>query len=93
MRMSGAPPASSSAATPKDLTLALLRDLGAAGLLGASSIGGGAILTSLTSLLLRDHATPERLLLCLLVCELLALAAALYVGHIDRLERAAAAKT
>lgn len=59
----------------------------AAGLLGASSVGGGAILTSLTSLLLRDNATPERLLLCLLVCALLALTAALYVGHIDRLER------
>ena len=59
----------------------------AAGLLGASSIGGGAILTSITSILLRDVATPARLLMCLLVCALLALAAALYVAHIDRRER------
>ena len=63
----------------------------AAGLLGASSIGGGAILTSLTSILLRDEATPERLLMCLLACALLALVAALYVGYIDREEQSAAA--
>ena len=62
----------------------------AAGLLGASSIGGGAVLTSLTSILLRDDATPERLLMCLLACATLALVAALYVNYIDRLERAAA---
>ena len=64
----------------------------AAGLLGASSIGGGAILTSLTGILLHDNATPERLLTGLLVCALLALAAALYVHRIDRQEQSAEAR-
>jgi Bcr/CflA subfamily drug resistance transporter len=58
----------------------------AAGLLGASSVAAGALLTTLTGFLLETGDAAIRLLAALLSCSLLALAAAFYVRLIDRRE-------
>jgi len=58
----------------------------AAGLMGASAVGSGALLTTLTGFLLEDGDAAIRLLAILLCCSLLALAAACYVRLIDRRE-------
>jgi fucose permease len=58
----------------------------AAGLLGAATIGGGALLTLFTGYLLEDGDPAIRLLGIMLCASLLALAAAIYVLLIDRRE-------
>ncbi|MFA9421405.1 MAG: multidrug effflux MFS transporter [Gammaproteobacteria bacterium] len=58
----------------------------AAGLVGASAVAGGALLTSFTGYLLEDGDAAIRLLGIMLCCAVLALAAALYVLLIDRRE-------
>jgi len=58
----------------------------AAGLMGASAVAAGAILTTLTGLLLETGDAAIRLLGALLTCSLLALAAAFYVRFVDRRE-------
>jgi len=58
----------------------------AAGLLGASTVAGGALLTSFTGYLLEDGDAAIRLLGIMLCCAVLALVAALYVLLIDRRE-------
>jgi Bcr/CflA subfamily drug resistance transporter len=58
----------------------------AAGLVGASTVAGGALLTSFTGYLLEDGNAAIRLLWIMLCCAVLALAAALYVLLIDRRE-------
>jgi Bcr/CflA subfamily drug resistance transporter len=58
----------------------------AAGLMGASAVGSGALLTTLTGFLLESGDAAIRLLGALLTCSLLALAAACYVRLIDRRE-------
>jgi Bcr/CflA subfamily drug resistance transporter len=58
----------------------------AAGLMGASAVGSGALLTTLTGFLLESGDAAIRLLGALLACSLLALAAACYVRLIDRRE-------
>jgi Bcr/CflA subfamily drug resistance transporter len=58
----------------------------AAGLMGASAVAAGALLTTLTGFLLEDGDAAIRLLGALLTCSLLALAAACYVRLIDRRE-------
>jgi len=59
----------------------------AAGLLGASSVSGGALLTTLSGYLLEQGDAAIRLLGIMLACALIALLAAVYVRVID--ERAA----
>ena len=56
----------------------------AAGLVGASTVGGGALLSTLTGLFLEQGDPAVRLLAIMLSCALLALLAALYVRLIDR---------
>ena len=56
----------------------------AAGLVGASTVAGGALLTTFTGYLLEDGDAAIRLLGIMLCCAVLALAAALYVLLIDR---------
>ena len=56
----------------------------AAGLMGASTVGGGALLTSLTGYLLEDGDAATRLLGIMLLCSVMALSAAIYVLLIDR---------
>jgi Bcr/CflA subfamily drug resistance transporter len=63
----------------------------AAGLVGASTVAGGALLTSLTGYLLEDGDAAVRLLGIMVTCAVLALAAAYYVRVIDRREAARAA--
>jgi len=58
----------------------------AAGLLGASTVGGGALLTTLTGYLLEEGDAAIRLLGIMLCCSILALTAAIYVLIIDRRE-------
>jgi Bcr/CflA subfamily drug resistance transporter len=58
----------------------------AAGLVGASTVGGGALLTLLTGYLLEDGDVATRLLGIMLFCSVMALSAALYVLLIDRRE-------
>jgi len=58
----------------------------AAGLLGASTVAGGAVLTTFTGYLLENGDAAIRLLGVMLFCAVLALAAALYVRLIDRRE-------
>jgi Bcr/CflA subfamily drug resistance transporter len=58
----------------------------AAGLVGASTVGGGALLTSLTGYLLEDGDAATRLLGIMLFCSVMALSAAIYVLLIDRRE-------
>jgi MFS family permease len=58
----------------------------AAGLIGASTVGGGALLTLLTGYLLEDGDAAIRLLGIMLCCSLLALSAAIYVLLVDRRE-------
>jgi DHA1 family bicyclomycin/chloramphenicol resistance-like MFS transporter len=58
----------------------------AAGLVGASTVGGGALLTSLTGYLLEDGDAATRLLGIMLLCSVMALSAAIYVLLIDRRE-------
>ncbi|HUV20390.1 MAG TPA: multidrug effflux MFS transporter [Gammaproteobacteria bacterium] len=58
----------------------------AAGLIGASTVGGGALLTLFTGYLLEDGDAAIRLLGIMLCCSLLALSAAIYVLLIDRRE-------
>jgi Bcr/CflA subfamily drug resistance transporter len=58
----------------------------AAGLMGASAVAAGSLLTTLTGFLLEDGDAAIRLLGALLTCSLLALAAACYVRLIDRHE-------
>jgi Bcr/CflA subfamily drug resistance transporter len=58
----------------------------AAGLMGASAVGSGALLTTLTGFLLETGDAAIRLLGALLTCSLLALAAAWCVRLIDRRE-------
>jgi len=58
----------------------------AAGLMGASAVTAGALLTTLTGFLLETGDAAIRLLGALLTCSLLALAAAIYVRFIDRRE-------
>jgi len=58
----------------------------AAGLLGASTVGGGALLTSLTGYLLEDGDAATRLLGIMLLCSVISLSAAIYVLLIDRRE-------
>jgi Bcr/CflA subfamily drug resistance transporter len=66
----------------------------AAGLLGASTIGGGALLSMLTGLLLEQGDAAIRLLGIMLGSAALALLAALYVHMVDRSEaRRAASRT
>ncbi len=58
----------------------------AAGLTGALSVGGGALMSSITGLLLSEANDAYPLLAMMLFSSLLALAAALYVRWIDRIE-------
>ncbi len=58
----------------------------AAGLLGASTVGGGAVLTTLTGYLLENGDAAIRLLGIMLFCSVMALSAAIYVFIIDRRE-------
>ena len=58
----------------------------AAGLMGASAVAAGSLLTTLTGFLLETGDAAIRLLGALLTCSLLALAAAIYVRIIDRRE-------
>ena len=58
----------------------------AAGLVGASTVGGGALLTTLTGYLLEDGDAAIRLLGIMLFCSMMALSAAIYVLIIDRHE-------
>ena len=58
----------------------------AAGLVGASTVAGGAVLTVFTGYLLEDGDAAIRLLGVMLFCATLALAAAFYVRVIDRRE-------
>ncbi len=58
----------------------------AAGLVGASAVAGGALLTTFTGYLLEDGDAAIRLLGIMMSCALLALSAALYVRLIDRRE-------
>lgn len=58
----------------------------AAGLLGASTLGAGALLTTLTGYLLEEGDSAIRLLAIMLCCSALSLAAAIYVQIIDRHE-------
>jgi len=58
----------------------------AAGLMGASTVAAGALLTTLTGFLLETGDAAIRLLGALLTCSLLALAAAFYVRLVDRCE-------
>jgi Bcr/CflA subfamily drug resistance transporter len=58
----------------------------AAGLMGASAVAAGSLLTTLTGFLLETGDAAIRLLGALLTCSLLALAAAIYVRFIDRRE-------
>ena len=58
----------------------------AAGLMGASTVASGALLTTLTGFLLETGDAAIRLLGALLSCSLLALAAAFYVRLVDRHE-------
>jgi len=58
----------------------------AAGLMGASAVAAGAILTTLTGLLLETGDAAIRLLGALLTCSLLAFLAAIYVRFVDRRE-------
>ena len=58
----------------------------AAGLVGASTVSAGAVLTLLTGYLLENGDAAIRLLAIMLGCSLVALIAALYVRQIDRRE-------
>ena len=58
----------------------------AAGLVGASTVGSGALLTTMTGYLLENGDPAIRLLAIMLTVSLLALCAALYVWVIDRRE-------
>jgi Bcr/CflA subfamily drug resistance transporter len=58
----------------------------AAGLVGATTVAGGALLTSITGYLLEDGDAAIRLLGVMLLCAVGALAAAFYVRLIDRRE-------
>jgi DHA1 family bicyclomycin/chloramphenicol resistance-like MFS transporter len=58
----------------------------AAGLMGASTVGSGAVLTSVTGYLLEDGDAATRLLGIMLLCSVMALSAAIYVLLIDRRE-------
>jgi DHA1 family bicyclomycin/chloramphenicol resistance-like MFS transporter len=58
----------------------------AAGLLGASTVGAGALLTTLTGYLLEEGNSAIRLLAIMLCCSVLALAASICVLIIDRRE-------
>jgi len=58
----------------------------AAGLVGASNVAGGALLTVLTGYLLEDGDPAIRLLGVMLSCAVLALSAAFYVRLVDRRE-------
>jgi len=58
----------------------------AAGLLGASTVGAGALLTTFTGYLLEEGDAAVRLLGIMLCCSALALSAAIYVLIIDRRE-------
>ena len=58
----------------------------AAGLMGASAVGAGALLTTLTGYLLEEGDAAIRLLAIMLCCSALSLSAAVYVFIIDRRE-------
>ena len=58
-----------------------------AGLAGALTVGGGAVLTSFTGVILTVEYGAFQLLGIMLFCSLAALFAAIYVRRIDRLER------
>ncbi len=56
----------------------------ASGLAGALTVGGGAVLTSITGVILTEENGAYQLLGMMLFCSLMALVAALYVLRIDR---------
>ena len=56
----------------------------AAGLMGALTVGGGAVLTSIASIILTEGGGPYQLLGMMLFCSLMALVAALYVLRIRK---------
>jgi len=58
----------------------------AAGLVGASTVAGGALLTTFTGYLLEDGDAAIRLLGVMLFCAVMALVAAFYVRLVDRRE-------
>ena len=58
----------------------------ASGLSGALTVGGGAVLTSFTGVVLSETRGALQLLGIMLFCSLAALAAALYVRHVERRE-------
>ena len=58
----------------------------ASGLSGAVNVAGGALLTFLTGLILTETNAAYALLLMMLACSIIGLAAALYVLKIDRQE-------
>jgi Bcr/CflA subfamily drug resistance transporter len=65
----------------------------AAGLMGASAVGSGALLTTLTGYILQQGDAAIRLLGIMLGCALLSLLAALYVRLVDRREATLVAPT
>lgn len=58
----------------------------ASGLAGALTVGGGAMLTSITAIIMTEEHGAYQLLGMMLFCSLMALVAALYVLRIDRRE-------
>lgn len=58
----------------------------ASGLKGALTVGGGAVLSSITGIILTKQHGAYQLLGLMLFCALMGLIAALYVRHIDRCE-------
>jgi DHA1 family bicyclomycin/chloramphenicol resistance-like MFS transporter len=56
----------------------------AAGLTGALTVGGGAVLTSIASIILTEGGGVYQLLGMMLFCSLMALVAALYVLRIQK---------
>ncbi len=59
----------------------------ASGLAGALTVGGGAVLTSITGVILNEENGAYQLLGMMLLCSLIALLAVLYVHRIDQRER------
>lgn len=56
----------------------------ASGLKGALSVGGGAVLTSISAAILTERGGPYQLLAMMLFCSLIALLAALDVSRLNR---------
>lgn len=65
----------------------------AAGLLGAMTVGGGAIITTISGAILTESNSPYALLGLMLACSFIALLAALYVVKIDRELRSETSKS